>query len=56
MLPVELGHRALVGLTYPAQQLGIISGRFPVACKSRCAGIPVRVVHLWTSPGVPLGE
>jgi len=46
VLAVERGHRVLVALTDPAQQLNVVAGTVVTGGEGRCAGVPLRIVHL----------
>ena len=45
VLAVERGHRALVALADPAQQLSIVAGTVASIGESGGTAIPVRIVH-----------
>ena len=46
VLAVERGHRVLVALTDPAQQLNVVAGPLATGGEGGCAGVPMRIVHL----------
>jgi hypothetical protein len=45
VLTVERGHRALVALSDPAQQLSIVAGTVVNGGEGRDADIPLRIAH-----------
>ena len=46
VLAVERGHRALLALTDPAQQLSVVAGTAATDSEDRRSGVPARIVHL----------
>jgi hypothetical protein len=46
VLAVEPGHRVLVAPADPAEQRRVIAGAVVTGDEGRCAGVPVRLVHL----------